>query len=134
MVVFGSAGVFKNWLLRNKCRMFNSRWLFSSLEKIQSRFVDQFTFKFCTYDLHNMPMVHEIFRFILVGMQKGHTTIVTYFGYTCIANDLIAITPVFITPCTNMDFNQGTRLHLHSLYFREKYDCKIYASKHAIWI
>ena len=32
------------------------------------------TFKFCTNDLHNMPMVQVIFRCILVGLQKGRTT------------------------------------------------------------
>ena len=30
--------------------------------------------KFRTHDLHNMPMVHVIFRYILVGLQKGLTT------------------------------------------------------------
>ena len=34
----------------------------------------RFTFKFRTHDLHNMPMVHVIFRYILVGLQKGLTT------------------------------------------------------------
>ena len=32
------------------------------------------TFKFCTNDLHNMPMFQVIFRCILVGLQKGRTT------------------------------------------------------------
>ena len=60
----------------------------------------RFTFKFRTHDLHNMPMVHVIFRYILVGLQKGLTTFKFFFlsqkpcwvyqslphrvGYTCI--------------------------------------------------
>ena len=40
----------------------------------------RFTFKFRTHDLHNMPMVHVIFRYILVGLQKGLTTFKDRYG------------------------------------------------------
>ena len=39
------------------------------------------TFKFCTHDLHNMPMVQVIYRCILVDLQKGLTTFKGSFTY-----------------------------------------------------
>ena len=52
-----------------QCRLQSKQFFVHYLNSTQ-----QFTFKFRTHDLHNMPMVHVRFRYTLVGLQKGRVT------------------------------------------------------------
>ena len=57
------------------------------------------TFKFCTHDLHNMPMVQVIFRCILVhvGLQKGLTTFKLCVNvHNLVSTYILAIPPMFL--------------------------------------